>query len=1014
MQEHGDVLEVTNDSAEEETRMLDTFITQYNSVYDFSSLLGVRSSNPDMAGALRRPCTQDSVFLQLLQHLLEMRFLEGRWQQLQSGNHRLVVVQCIRILTRDKALQRRFLLRGGGEELVAIFEEEGNKHYSELLDQASVAQSLPPLTHIASMLSKLEADWIIQCRKTMCYLLSTAERFLLQSVLMALQKLSRSTVILSEDIQGILLLPTGDGLTAGQKLLELLDSEKIKVEYRELVADILYNLCQIEENKIALVNLESIRTFLSLVQSSEDSLLLYGLRLLERTVTQDSVRQIRLLGGINIVLNMLGRVCDFPSKMVGRNDILIAGCSLLCELAFDDDNSCHIRQSNGVFILTKVLLVECENAKKMTAGEEGRRILQGVNETQVLTVAAHAVKALRFLFSLERNRRSFRRIFAPSIFERFIEIGQYQRDLEKCRKLAHVLVELPEDKLESMKRAIGEMRSDMESDKRIRDYLLVGDSIGKGAFGTIWRARLAGGGGVDGPVYYALKEIPIDADVQLEKDTHREVSLLQQMSHPNIVKYVDSFTERSISGSNRGLYIVMELVEGSSLMELINSHSGKNQRIPERNIRDLLIQICHGLYYIHKKKNITHRDLTPSNILLTTEVDSLTQLSRQRPILVDFGLARQKQTDMSVMSSVVGTLTYSCPEIIERRPYTEKADIWSLGVILYQMICLKAPFSENNPLQTAANIVEGRFEPISDPMNEYSDELKQLVQTMMNPDTTARPDIIEIMMQISCWDRNDRMTKRDCMERTDDLYTRNMQLETQVLSLMIDKERYEALLKSQRESTTRGASIFFGGSSPGRRSSPVRRGPIIPHTPSANLPNTPTANPRHLPQTPAITPRVSGQGKNSRPGLSSSLRVPAANVKEIDPASQMLNQLHKIVFVTQLPPDMSEGQAGLPYAKLLYMRSCIEKYKRALFNRAGQGLNLKEELKKFLNNREEYIPVDFSGAEISRPSMTDPTLSPDGKQFRWSGKLTYHEMCNMLETLLQANNYYESEDWTLN
>eukprot|EP00960_Hanusia_phi_P072245 767736-Hanusia_phi.AAC.3 len=100
---------------------------------------------------------------------------------------------------------------------------------------------------------------------------------------------------------------------------------------------------------------------------------------------------------------------------------------------------------------------------------------------------------------------------------------------------------------------------------------------------------------------------------------------------------------------------------------------------------------------------------------------------------------RQKQTDMSVMSSVVGTLTYSCPEIIERfvallvdfdshriliqffvvvmlgtcrRPYTEKADIWSLGVILYQ---------------TAANIVEGRFEPISDPMNEYSDELKQVV-----------------------------------------------------------------------------------------------------------------------------------------------------------------------------------------------------------------------------------------------------------------------------------------------
>ncbi|EKX44952.1 hypothetical protein GUITHDRAFT_139244 [Guillardia theta CCMP2712] len=897
IQENGDALDMINENVEEETKMLDMFITHYNSVYDFSSLLGVRSSNPDMAGVLRRPCTQDSVFLQLLQHLLEMRFLEGRWQQLPSGNHRLVVMQSIRILTRDKALQRRFLMRGGGEELVAIFEEEGNKHYSELLDQASVAQSLPPLTHIASMLSKLEADWIIQCRKTMCYLLSTAERFLLQSVLMALQKLSRSTAILSQDIQGILLLPTGDGLTAGQKLLELLDSDKMKMEYRELVADILYNLCQIEENKITLVNLESIRIFLSMVQSSEDSILLYGLRLLERTVTQDSVRQIRLLGGINIVLNILGRVGDFQSKMVGRDDILIAGCSLLSELAFDDENSCHIRQSNGIFILTKVLLMECENAKKVPAGEDGTRASDPMHETQVLAVAAHAVK---------------------SIFERFIEIGQYQRDLEKCRSPPAL-------------QAIGEMRSDMESDKRIRDYLLVGDSIGKGAFGTIWRARLAGGGGADGPVYYALKEIPIDADVQLEKDTHREVSLLQQMSHPNIVKYVDSFTDRSISGSDRGLYIVMELVEGSSLMELINSHSGKNQRIPERNIRDLLIQICHGLYYIHKKKNITHS---------------------------------QKHTEISVMSSVVGTLTYSCPEIIERRPYTEKADIWSLGVILYQMICLKAPFSENNPLQTAANIVEGRFEPINDPTKEYSDELKELVKTMMNPDTAARPDIIEIMMQINCWDRNDLM-KYD---------------------LQIDKERYEALLKSQvqtRDTYRRRQRSLL--ESQDKVDCDCQQRPLD----WKNLPAW----------------RVLKLARDA---------VPAANVKEIDPASQMLNQLHKIVFVTQLPPDMSEGQAGLPYAKLLYMRSCIEKYKRALFNRAGQGLNLKEELKKFLNNREEYIPVDFSGAEISRPSATDPTLSPDGKQFRWGGKLTYHEMCNMLETLLQANNYYESEDWTLN
>ena len=71
-------------------------------------------------------------------------------------------------------------------------------------------------------------------------------------------------------------------------------------------------------------------------------------------------------------------------------------------------------------------------------------------------------------------------------------------------------------------------------------------------------------------------------------------------------------------------------------------------------MREILVALCHALYYMHKKKNITHRDLTPSNVLLTTEVDPLTKKKKDKPILVDFGLARQRQSDVSVMASVVG------------------------------------------------------------------------------------------------------------------------------------------------------------------------------------------------------------------------------------------------------------------------------------------------------------------------------------------------------------------------
>jgi len=172
---------------------------------------------------------------------------------------------------------------------------------------------------------------------------------------------------------------------------------------------------------------------------------------------------------------------------------------------------------------------------------------------------------------------------------------------------------------------------------------------------------------------------------------------------------------------------------------------------------------------------------------------------------------------------------------------------------------------------------------------------------------------------------------------------------------------------------------------------------MTPHTPGISMavtPHTPaSAYGRHFPQTPAA--------KTTRVGIGSSLRVPAAHVKEIDPASHMLNQLHKILFVTQLPPDMGDGQSN---AQALHMRRAIEKYKRCLFGRylrGKEGLSLKEELKKFLNNRQDVIPVDF------RPLVDEQTdnASPD----RWTGKLTYHEMGNWIEALLKENHYYDSE-----
>lgn len=85
--------------------------------------------------------------------------------------------------------------------------------------------------------------------------------------------------------------------------------------------------------------------------------------------------------------------------------------------------------------------------------------------------------------------------------------------------------------------------------------------------------------------------------------------------------------------------------------------------------------------------------------------------------ICDFGLAKSKSVteDDSLLRSFVGTLLYSCPEIIENRPYSEKADIWALGCIVYEMLRGHSPFSAaHNPLTVAKKIVECEYEVLND------------------------------------------------------------------------------------------------------------------------------------------------------------------------------------------------------------------------------------------------------------------------------------------------------------
>ncbi|EPB67703.1 kinase domain protein, partial [Ancylostoma ceylanicum] len=240
---------------------------------------------------------------------------------------------------------------------------------------------------------------------------------------------------------------------------------------------------------------------------------------------------------------------------------------------------------------------------------------------------------------------------------------------------------------------------------KVADYELL-EQLGAGAFGCVYTARKSGTSATNGvSQYYALKEIFMvqlggEQDDKSFGDVISEVKIIkQQLRHPNIVRYRKIFVE------NHRLYILMDLIEGTSLKEHITSVREKRQSFPEDRIWNMVIQLFQttlALRYLHKDKQIVHRDLKPNNIMIA---------ENDRVVITDFGLAKKRGSDY--LKSAAGTIIYSCPEIVQNMGYGEKADVWSFGCCIYEMAALRPPFYSQNMLALATQIVEGKYEPLS-------------------------------------------------------------------------------------------------------------------------------------------------------------------------------------------------------------------------------------------------------------------------------------------------------------
>jgi len=245
--------------------------------------------------------------------------------------------------------------------------------------------------------------------------------------------------------------------------------------------------------------------------------------------------------------------------------------------------------------------------------------------------------------------------------------------------------------------------------------------LGEGSFGKCYLVEC-----ISDKTRCVIKQIDIKfLSPQEKEDTIKEALILQHLNHPNIISFRDAYTTKK-----QKLCIVMDFADGGDLQSKIKERNGRP--FTETQILDQFVQICLAMKHVHDRK-ILHRDLKSQNIFLT---------KTGRVKLGDFGIAKILSATMENAKTMVGTPYYLSPEIIENRPYSFKSDVWSMGVLLYELCCLKPPFEAGSIHYLALKIVKGKYLPVS---KSYSQPLRSLVDRLLRVDPDSRPSVHQIL-----------------------------------------------------------------------------------------------------------------------------------------------------------------------------------------------------------------------------------------------------------------------------
>ncbi|PWA03610.1 hypothetical protein BB558_000274 [Smittium angustum] len=223
----------------------------------------------------------------------------------------------------------------------------------------------------------------------------------------------------------------------------------------------------------------------------------------------------------------------------------------------------------------------------------------------------------------------------------------------------------------------------------------------------------------------AIKQMDLKAQPRKELLVN-EILVMRESHHPNIVNYIESFLL-----GNSDLWVVMEYMNGGALTDVIDNNS-----MNENQIATISLEVCRGLHHLHEQK-IIHRDIKSDNVLLGEDCSVK---------ITDFGFCAKLSDQRSKRATMVGTPYWMAPEVVKQKPYGPKVDVWSLGIMVIEMVESEPPYLDEEPLKALYLIATNGTPALKSP-ETLSIELKSFLAECLCVDVDSRATIEELLRE---------------------------------------------------------------------------------------------------------------------------------------------------------------------------------------------------------------------------------------------------------------------------